>query len=90
MKAILDYPGSKRRIASWIVENMAPHRSYLEPYLGGGAVFFEKQPSAVEIINEIDGEVVNFIQVVREPSTRNEPIRKLDYTPCGELIMEQI
>lgn len=31
MKSLLHYPGSKKRIASWIIENMPKHHSYLDP-----------------------------------------------------------
>ncbi len=44
---------------------MPPHRIYIEPYFGGGAVFREKQPSPVEIINDCNMNVVNFYQVVK-------------------------
>lgn len=40
--------------------------NYLEPYFGSGAVFFTKQRSMIETINDIDGQVVNLFRVVRE------------------------
>lgn len=45
---------------------MPPHRSYLEPFFGSGAVFFSKTPSPIETINDLDGEIVNLFRVVRE------------------------
>lgn len=34
----LKYPGSKWRMAEWIISLMPPHKSYLEPFFGSGAV----------------------------------------------------
>lgn len=65
-RAVLKYPGSKWRVAEWIVSLMPPHRSYLEPFFGSGAVFFTKEPSRIETINDLDGEVVNLFRCVRE------------------------
>jgi len=31
VKSLLHYPGNKKRIASWIIENMPRHHSYLDP-----------------------------------------------------------
>ena len=45
---------------------MPPHRSYLEPFFGSGAVLFSKPPSAIETVNDIDGDIVNFFKVLRE------------------------
>lgn len=63
---ILKYPGSKWSIAEWIVSLMPPHKSYLEPFLGSGAVFFTKPPSRIETINDLDGEIVNLFRVIRD------------------------
>lgn len=90
MKTVLHYPGSKKRIAPWIIGNMPPHHSYVEPYFGGGAVLFEKEPSAIETVNDIDDEVVNFFRVIKEIGTRNELIRMLDYTPYSREIYDSI
>lgn len=66
IKSILNYPGGKWGMAKEIVDLMPPHRSYLEPFFGSGAVLFNKPPSAIETINDIDGDIVNFFKVLRE------------------------
>ena len=62
MKPVLKYPGSKWRLAEWIVSLMPPHKSYLEPFFGSGAVFFKKPPSRIETINDLDGEIINLFR----------------------------
>lgn len=59
MRSVLKYPGSKWRIAKWIVSMIPEHHSYLEPYFGSGAVFFTKPKSKIETINDLDNNVVN-------------------------------
>lgn len=66
MKALLNYPGAKWRMAKEIIALMPPHRSYLEPFFGSGAVLFNKPPSAIETVNDIDGDIVNFFKILRE------------------------
>ncbi len=66
MNTLLNYPGSKWGMAAQIVSLMPPHRSYLEPFFGSGAVLFNKPPSAIETVNDIDGDIVNFFTVLRE------------------------
>lgn len=65
-RAIIKYPGSKWRIADWIVSLMPEHKSYLEPFFGSGAVFFSKPRSRIETVNDLDGEIVNLFRVVRD------------------------
>lgn len=76
---VLKYPGSKWNLASWIIEHMPPHTTYLEPFFGSGAVFFNKRPSKVETINDIDGQVVNLFRVIRERP--EELARLIEFTP---------
>lgn len=65
MKTILKYPGSKWRIADWILSFFPEHKVYLEPFFGSGAVFFKKSPSYIETINDMDGNIVNLFEVCR-------------------------
>lgn len=79
MDAILKYPGSKWSYAEWINSYFPEHTFYLEPYFGSGAVFFRKNQSKYETINDIDGMVVNFFKACREyPAQLAEAI---EYTP---------
>lgn len=70
MNTLLNYPGAKWGMAAQIVSLMPPHRSYLEPFFGSGAVLFNKPPSAIETVNDIDGDVANFFRVLREQPNR--------------------
>lgn len=80
MNAILNYPGAKWGMAAEIVSLMPRHRSYLEPFFGSGAVLFNKPPSAIETVNDIDGDIVNFFKVLREQTDRlMEAIRLTPY-----------
>lgn len=79
MKAILRYPGSKWRIAKWIISHFPPHKSYLEPFLGSGAVLLNKPPSAIETVNDLSGDITNLFKVLRERP--EELSRVIEMTP---------
>lgn len=66
MKSVIKYPGSKWAIADWIIQYFPDHHTYLEPFFGSGAVFFRKSRSHIETINDLDGEVVNFFNQVKD------------------------
>lgn len=66
MNAVLRYPGSKWRIADFIISHFPEHHSYLEPFFGSGAVLFNKSASNIETINDLNGDVVNLFRVIRE------------------------
>lgn len=86
MKAIIRYPGSKWRIADWIMSFFPEHHSYVEPFFGSGAVFFRKECSAIETINDLDEEVVNFFEWVRNDPERLA--REIYLTPYSRKVYE--
>ncbi|PYP84638.1 MAG: hypothetical protein DMG65_22150 [Candidatus Angelobacter sp. Gp1-AA117] len=63
MKGPLSYVGGKNRLANQIISLIPKHRTYVEPFGGGAQVLFRKSPSDVEVLNDIDGELVNFYRV---------------------------
>lgn len=79
LQAPLLYPGSKWAIAPWIVERLPAHDAYVEPFCGSAAVLLSKPRSPVEVLNDIDGDVVNFFQVLRDQG--DELVRLCELTP---------
>src|SRR5216684_3309153 len=59
----LPYIGGKNRLAAKIISLLPEHITYVEPFAGGAQVFFHKQPSKVEVLNDLNGEIVNFFRV---------------------------
>jgi DNA adenine methylase len=66
MKTPISYYGGKQQLATIILGLIPEHRLYCEPFLGGAAVFFAKESSEVEIINDTNGELINFYEVVQK------------------------
>ena len=65
LKPPLTYYGGKQKMAQHILPLIAPHKLYAEPFFGGGAIFFQKEPSAIEVINDTNRELINFYTVVK-------------------------
>jgi DNA adenine methylase len=65
MKTPLSYYGGKQQLAKRILGLIPEHRIYCEPFLGGAAIFFAKEPSPVEVINDTNGELINFYEVLQ-------------------------
>lgn len=70
MRNVLKYPGSKWNIASQLLELIPNHHSYVEPFFGSGAVLFNKDPSHIETINDLDSDVTNLFQCIQKDSMR--------------------
>jgi DNA adenine methylase len=50
---------------SHIIPLIPKHIRYIEPFAGGAAVFWAKEPSPVEILNDTNKELINFYQVLK-------------------------
>lgn len=57
--------GGKSRLRKHVVDLLPPHTCYVELFAGAAWVLFGKPPSAVEVLNDIDQELVNFFRVVK-------------------------
>lgn len=65
MTGPLAYIGGKNRIAKQIIALFPAHQTFVEPFAGGAQVLFHKEPSPVEVLNDLDGEVVNFYRILQ-------------------------
>lgn len=79
---LLKYTGSKWALAEWIISMFPPHAVYVEPFAGGASVFFRKHRSSLEVLNDLDGELVNFFRVLR--SRRDELLEQIQLTPWAQ------
>lgn len=61
----INWTGNKGCIYETISAFMPPHRVYIEPCMGSAEVFLRKQPAEKEIINDYNGDLVNFFRVLR-------------------------
>ncbi|WP_275558566.1 DNA adenine methylase [Streptomyces sp. 5-6(2022)] len=66
MKSPVPYFGSKASIAKRIVSLLPEHTHYVEPFAGGLSVLLAKEPSRLETVNDIDGQLVTFWRVLRD------------------------
>jgi DNA adenine methylase len=62
---IIPWIGGKRRLSKPIFDKFPAHECYVEVFCGAAAIFFEKEPSEVEVINDINGDLVNLYRVVQ-------------------------
>jgi DNA adenine methylase len=68
----ITYYGGKQKLAPKILKLIPEHKLYCEPFVGGGAVFFAKAKSEVEVINDTNRELINFYAVAQRDFTSLE------------------
>lgn len=65
MKAPISYYGGKQNLVKIILPLFPKHTLYAEPFIGGGAIFWSKRPSQIEVINDTNRELINFYEVIK-------------------------
>ncbi|MCL2328428.1 MAG: DNA adenine methylase [Bacteroidetes bacterium] len=65
LKTPITYYGGKQTMLKHILPLIPEHIVYTEAFAGGAAVLFAKQPSKVEVINDLNGELINFYRVCK-------------------------
>ncbi|KAB8153436.1 DNA adenine methylase [Kordia sp. TARA_039_SRF] len=65
LKTPISYYGGKQNLIPTILPLFPKHKLYAEVFVGGGAIFWAKPPSEIEIINDTNRELINFYEVVQ-------------------------
>ncbi|WP_321495652.1 DNA adenine methylase [uncultured Desulfobacter sp.] len=65
MNSPLAYIGGKSKLSKQIISYIPDHKVYCEVFSGAAWVFFRKEPSQVEVINDLDSDLVAFYRVVQ-------------------------
>ena len=87
MKPPIPRMGGKSRLRKTIIEMIPDHTCYVELFLGAGWVFFGKEPSKVEVINDVDKELINLFRMIKYHAPEIE--RLLQYEFSGRDIFEE-
>ena len=92
---IIPWMGGKRRLAKHLLPMFPEHSCYVELFSGGAALFFMRPtPAKVEVLNDINGQLVNLYRVVQHHFdkfirqfewilTSREVFARLQSTPPG-------
>ncbi|WP_349743946.1 DNA adenine methylase [Roseateles cavernae] len=62
---IVPWIGGKRRLADHLIPRFPAHKCYVEVFAGGAALYFLRPPAEVEVINDVNGELINLYRVVK-------------------------
>ena len=65
IKTPTSYYGGKQNLVTTIIPLLPDHKTYIEPFVGGGAIFWAKPKSDVEIINDTNRELINFYEIIQ-------------------------
>lgn len=84
-RPVLRYHGGKWRLAPWIIEHFPAHRTYVEAFGGAGSVLLRKQPSVVEVYNDLHQRVTGVFRVLRNPVHAARLAQLLALTPCASV-----
>lgn len=61
----LSYPGNKRLLAKHILPLFPQHIAYVEPFAGSLSILLAKPTSQIEVINDINGDLINFYRCMK-------------------------
>ena len=82
---LIKWPGGKAREIKYIEHLIPEYARYIEPFFGGGAMFFHLKPSSA-IINDISSDLIDFYTIAKLQS----PVFKNTLTAYSSLFEELI
>lgn len=83
-RPVLRWHGGKWKLAPWIISQFPPHHVYVEPFGGAASVLMRKPRAYGEVYNDLDTDVVNLFQVLRDDVAAAELTKRLILTPFAK------
>jgi len=82
LRAPIQYYGGKGNLLSKLLPLIPPGGApYVEPYLGGGSVFFARDPAPVEVVNDLDNDVITLMRAFQDRTMFANLRHRLMWTP---------
>lgn len=79
-KTMWGSPAGKKKLASRLVKMIPSHGTYVEPFAGSGAVFFEKEPAETEVLSDADPDIAFAYRALKSLSPGElESLKKKDW-----------
>ena len=72
LKTPISYYGGKQNMLKHILPLVPEHKIYIEPFFGGGSLYRAKEPAKCEVINDVNMNLVNFYQVLKNKGKQLE------------------
>lgn len=82
---LIRYHGGKFRLADWIISHFPKHETYVEPFGGGASILLSKIPSRMEVYNDLDSDIVNFFEILRDQKLAEELAQQIELTPYSRV-----
>jgi len=77
--------GGKGNLARWVVQFIPRGHTYVEPFAGAASVFWNlPAPYPVEVLNDLDGRIVNFYRVLQDREKFRQLLHRLVWTPYSK------
>lgn len=89
MNSPIKWVGGKRNLKKELVSIMPEHMQYVEVFSGAAWVLLEKEPAKLEILNDINGDLINFYKVIQDEVKCKELIDKLYFIPKSREIFDE-
>lgn len=64
MKSPVRWVGGKSKSVKYLLDLIPEHYTYVEPFFGGGWLYFAKDKAKVEVINDVNNDLMNFYNVI--------------------------
>ena len=87
LKPPISRMGGKSKLRKTIIGLLPEHTCCVEVFFGAGWVYFGKEPSKTEVINDVDKELINLFRMIKYHAPEIE--RMLEYEFSGRDIFEE-
>jgi len=81
LRSPITWFGGKGHLVNKLLPLFPKHKIYVEPFGGGANLLVAKEPSPVEVYNDIDSGLVNFFRVLRDPEKFEQFYKRIQFMP---------